>query len=89
MKKFFYLALFLFSASQLMAQLPDCSGADSNKIFLVSAGNVYKLDPSIPPSATNPSLFITSSASLGGITISNNLNGHSFSYLLFEYSRSV
>lgn len=58
------------------AQLPDCAGADSNVVFLHGSNTIYRYDPALPISGTNPSVFLTSgSMPWGGLTVSYNLNG--------------
>jgi len=57
------------------AQLPNCAGYDSTLIFIHSGSNIMAYDPSLPLSAANPWVFLTSTISLAGLTISNNLNG--------------
>jgi gliding motility-associated-like protein len=75
LKKIFFLFL-LFINIKCFAQLPQCNGIDSNKIFLISSGDVYRYDPTLAVSASNPSLFCNlGNATAGSLTISNNLNG--------------
>lgn len=76
MKKFIlFIFLSCFTLS-LMAQFPNCQGADSNVVFLHGSNTIYRYDPTQPLSATNPSTFLTSATMpWGGLTVSCNLNG--------------
>jgi gliding motility-associated-like protein len=68
--------IFIFTVTICSAQLPQCNGIDSNKIFLISSGDVYRFDPILPVSATNPAFFCNlGNSNYGSLTISNNLNG--------------
>lgn len=76
MKKLYLAFLFLVTSFNVFAQLPNCAGADSNVVFLHGSTNIYRYDPALPISGTNPSIFLTSpSMPWGGLTVSYNLNG--------------
>jgi gliding motility-associated-like protein len=68
-----FLLLVLVKTAQ--AQVPNCAGADSNLLFVHQGSNIMAYNPSLPLSGTNPFLYLASGISMGGLTISNNLNG--------------
>ena len=78
MKKLYYtfLVLFTFSFQNVFAQFPNCNGADSNKVFIHTGSSIEVYDPAFPVSPSNPSTFMASMPSSGGLTISRNLNGN-------------
>lgn len=64
-----------FWASEAQAQIPNCAGADSSLLFVHQGSNIMAYNPALPLSGTNPYLYLASGISMGGLTISNNLNG--------------
>jgi len=73
--RIFFIALLIISFQKTNAQLPNCAGSDSNKIFIQAGADIYRFDPTLPVTATNPSLFAATGTVGGGLTISYNLNG--------------
>lgn len=72
----YFLLLLLFAASQAKAQLPNCAGVDSNCLFMDNGNAVYRFDPALPISASNPSIFISyPNFSSAGLAIGPNING--------------
>jgi gliding motility-associated-like protein len=74
-----FLLGFCFSISTNVgtAQPLNCAGVDANKIFLLEGDSIYRLDPALPLSATNPIAFIPFNNGSNGLAICNNLNGGS------------
>ena len=73
MKKLLLICSILLFTNILKAQLPDCAGVDSNKVFNHTNG-ITRFDPTQPISGTNPSAFAANGGG-GGLSISQNLNG--------------
>lgn len=67
-------SLFIFSSIKLSAQLVNCNGSDSSKLFYQQGSEIFRFDPTLPVSATNPVSIFTSPTTMGGIAIANNIN---------------
>ena len=75
-KTLFLLLIASISYNNTQAQLLDCAGVDSNKVFIHDGGNnILRYDPTLPLSPTNPSLFVASPQGMGGLAIAYNING--------------
>jgi gliding motility-associated-like protein len=71
---FFLLLLTLVNGNRLYAQLPTCIGS-GGFVYSQSGNNIYNLDPTLPLSATNPSLnTIVLPPNSNGLAVSTNLN---------------
>jgi gliding motility-associated-like protein len=73
------LLLISIFTNQMIAQPLNCAGSDFDKIFFLSFDSVYRYDPSLPISTTNPTGVIPVNSNNNGLTISNNLNGGALS----------
>lgn len=71
-----YVLLLLICSVKTYAQLPNCAGADSACIFMDVGTEIYRYDPSLPISTTNPAAFVTGGTTfMGGLSIGPNING--------------
>lgn len=69
------LVFLAFIQSDLLAQLPNCTGNPSTIIYIQSGSTIRNYDVTQPISATNPSVnTITMPPGAGGLAVSNNLN---------------
>lgn len=76
MKKLLFATVLICFFLHSKAQLPNCSGADSNCVFIQETFDIYKYNPALPISSTNPSLFLSSpQLPMAGLAISMNING--------------
>lgn len=66
--------LFIIVSMKIFAQAPDCSGADSSKIFIHSGSGINVFDPALPISPSNPTLWMNVPIPMGGLAIAYNLN---------------
>jgi gliding motility-associated-like protein len=89
MKRILPFLLLLCYSLNTFAQLPACNGIDSNVIFIDNGSTIHRFDPALPISGTNPSLFITSTLSMAGLAIANNINGGSASPTFYTTSNGV
>ncbi len=69
MKKIFLIFSIIFSYSNLCAQLPNCP---DTVVYYLNSPFIYKYNPALPISATNPSTYIPCNGV--GLTLCNNLN---------------
>jgi len=78
-KSFCLCLFFIWPAIIATAQLPNCTGANANLIYYLSVtGTIENLDPTLPLSATNPTLNTISPQSGSiGISLGKNLNAAS------------
>jgi gliding motility-associated-like protein len=65
--------------NQATAQPLNCGGTDISKIFFLGPDSIYRYDPTLPISITNPSGVIPVNSINNGLTISSNLNGGALS----------
>jgi gliding motility-associated-like protein len=86
----FYICLFLIGfAKTTFAQLPNCAGIDSNKIFFLGGDTIFRFDPTLAISATNPTPFIWGTGFRNGLTISNNFNGGAASPTFYSVNNNT
>lgn len=75
MRKLYLFSIILFSL-KLSAQLPNCAGSDSNCVFMDNGSTIFRYDPALPISTTNPAPFaVTAGISMAGLSIGPNING--------------
>ncbi len=74
----FLLSLFLFIGPSSFAQLPTCIGPTANYIYYLSGTSIYNFDPTLPVSASNPTVnTIVPLAGANGLSVGRNFNSAS------------